>query len=123
MNITFQGTNLDLNDDIRAFVEEKLNDAFKAFGKINTDPIRVAVELERTTRHHRKGDTLYRAEANVSVPGRLIRAEESSDDLKQAIVAMKETLTREIRQWRERYLDKRRDGGRAAKEMLRRLEE
>ncbi len=123
MNITFQGTNLDLNDDLRSFVEEKLNDAFKAFGHIKTDPIRVAVELERTTRHHRKNDALYRAEANVSVPGRLIRAEESSDDLYQAIVAMKETLTREIRQWRERHLDQRRNGGRAAKEMLRRLEE
>ncbi|WP_456426578.1 ribosome hibernation-promoting factor, HPF/YfiA family [Rhodocaloribacter sp.] len=123
MNITFQGTNLDLNDDLRNFVEEKLNDAFKAFGNIKTDPIRVAVELERTTRHHRKDDTLYRAEANVSVPGRLIRVEETSPDLYQAIVEMKETLTREIRQWRERHLDQRRNGGRAAKEMLRNLEE
>ena len=123
MNITFKGTNLELHDDIRTYVEEKLHDCFQAFGDLNREAVRVAIELERTTRHHRKSEEIYRVEANVSVPGRLIRVEETGDDFYRAVVEMKETLTREIRHWRERTIDKRRKGARAAKALLRDMEE
>ena len=121
MNITLQGTNLDLNDELRDLVNDKLEDCFRPLKDVDQDPIQVDIELEKTTRryHQEKEDEqLYRAEANVSIPGRLIRVEESAPEVERAIVEMKHTLTREIRQWREKLTDERRAGSRRAKEML-----
>ena len=117
MTITIQGTRLDLTDGIRRYVEEKLDDAFRAFGDMDRTSVAVAVELEVTTLHHRNDAGLYRAEANVSLPGRMLRAEASADDLYRAITEMKHTLTREIRRWRERLIDEARQGARQATAM------
>lgn len=121
MNTTIQGTNVRLTNKLRDFVDEKLEDCFRAFGDMNLEAVHVAIELERTTRRHpneREDEQLYRAEANVSLPGRLIRAEESASDIYQAIVKLKHTLTREIRKWRERVSDGTRDGARRVKEAV-----
>jgi ribosomal subunit interface protein len=120
MNVTLQGTNVDLTDDIRAFVDAKLEESFRVLGDMNMDPVYVDVELEETTRKDQDRDDqkLYRAEVNVKVPGRLLRAEESAQDLEQAIVQMKHTLTRELRKWHDRLVDESRKGARRAKEMF-----
>jgi ribosomal subunit interface protein len=118
MLIRVQGTNLELSDDRYAFVRQKLDDAFRALGRLDRDPVRVDVELEETTRRHpqeRTDQRRYRAEVNLAVPGHLIRAEGSADTLQQSIVEMKHRLTRKIRDWREQRIDQRREGARRAK--------
>jgi len=118
MNVTLQGTNVELTDDIRSFVDRKLAESLKVLGDMNRDAVFVDVELEETTRKNQDRDNqqLFRAEANVKIPGRLIRAEESAQDLEQAIVSMKHTLTRELRKWHDRMVDESRKGARKAKE-------
>ena len=121
MIVQVQGTNLEITDELYAFVKDKLDDSFRALGRLDRDPVQVDIELEETTRRHPKeleDQRRYRAEANVTVPGRLIRAEGSADDLHQSIVEMKHILTREIREWREQLIDQRRKGGRKAKHEL-----
>lgn len=121
MLVRVQGTNLELSDDLYTFVTEKLGDAFRALGSLNRDSVQVDVELEETTRRHpqeREDERRYRAEANVTVPGHLIRAEGSADTIRQSIVEMKHHLTRELREWREQLIDERRAGGREAKREL-----
>jgi len=121
MNITFQATNLSLTDDLRTYVEQKLADCLRPLQDMNLDPVSVDVELERTTfrhPHEREDQRRFRAEANVTVPGRLIRAEGSADDLRQAIVQMKHVLTRDLRRWHERVIAKSRQGAREAKALL-----
>ena len=118
MLVRVQGTNLDLSDDLYIFVTDKLEDAFRALGALDRDPVKVDVELEETTRRHPQeleDQRRFRAEANVTVPGHLIRAEGSADTLKQSVVEMKHHLTRKIREWREQLIDERRAGGRRAK--------
>jgi putative sigma-54 modulation protein len=117
MVVRVQGTNIDLSDELYAYVQDKLADCFRALGQLDTDSVHVDVELERTTRRHpqEQGERRYRAEANVTVPGRLIRAEGSADDMRSAVVEMKHRLTRELRDWRERMIDARRAGARKAK--------
>lgn len=121
MDVRIQGTNVDLTDELYAVVEEKLADCYRMLGSMDRAPVQVDVELEETTRRHPHeldDQRRYRAEANVTVPGRLIRAEGSADDMHQAIVEMKHRLSREIREWRERLIDERRAGGRQAKHIL-----
>lgn len=121
MIVNIQATNFELTPQWRSFVEEKLNDSLRAFGDMNLDPVTIDLELERTTRRYRRSkedQQLYRAEANVELPGQLIRAEGSADDLRKAIVKMKKILTTEIRRWRERLITDRRKGSRAGKRVL-----
>ena len=121
MTVNIQATNFDLTPHWRSYVEGKLADSFRAFGDMNLEPVIVDIELELTTRRYRRSRDdrqLYRAEVNVQIPGRLIRAEESAPDLRKAIVKMKKTLTEEIRSWRERLIDARRAGERIAKDRL-----
>ncbi|PEN14861.1 ribosomal subunit interface protein [Longibacter salinarum] len=118
MDVRLQGTNIDLTDDLRSLVSRTMDEACRPLGALNRDPVDIDVELEETTRRHPKeleDQRRYRAEANVSIPGRLIRAEGSADDLHQAITQMKHRLTREIRDWRERLIDSRRKGARTLK--------
>ena len=118
IHINLQCTNLPLTHELRTFVYKKLNDCLRALGETNPDAIQINIEIERTTSRHpreRNNGQLYRAEANVKVPGQLIRAEESSMHLEPAIVKMKNTLTRNLRHWRERRIDRRRDGARFVK--------
>lgn len=118
MDLNLQGTNLDLTPEIRTFLNEKLEDCFRMLGDTDRDPVTFAVELEETTRRHpheQEDQRRYRAEATVSVPGRIIRAEGSQDDLYQSIVEMKHRLMRELRDWREKVTDERREGAREAK--------
>lgn len=121
MLVQVQGTNLEITDELFAFTTDKLEDCFRMLGSLDRRPVQVDVELERTTRRHpkeREDQRLYRAEANVTVPGRLIRAEGSADTLQQSIVEMKHRLTRELREWRERLIDERREGARHAKRKM-----
>jgi putative sigma-54 modulation protein len=118
MNITVQGTNMNVSPGLRDFVERKLQDCFRPFGEAKLDAVQVDVELEKAEGYAKTTD-MYRVEANVAVPGKLIRVEESSDDIRAAVVKMKETLTREIRRWRTRKIARVRKGARQAKRMLR----
>lgn len=117
MNVILQGTNLELTDTLRSYVEDKIRDAFRVFGAMDLEPVEVAVELEKASRRRRQGDRLFRAEAIVTVPGRRIRVEAASDDVYRAVVQLKHALAREIRTWRERLIDARRKGARAATEL------
>jgi ribosome-associated translation inhibitor RaiA len=116
MNFALKGTRLPLIDAVYRLVDEKLTDAFRAFGGTDLDPVTVEVELEHTTRRYRDRAAAlpYRAEATVYVPGATLRAEGSADELEPAVIEMKHALTRQIRAWREARRDAARQGAREA---------
>lgn len=118
MNITLKSTNLTITHSLRGFVYMKLEDSFRAFGNMDRTPIYVAVELEQTTHHRHGKENTYRAEATITLPGRTLRAEATDNDIHKAIVALKQTLARTIRKWRERVSDSARQGGRHAKTLM-----
>lgn len=109
MNITIKGTHFEVSDEFRVFVEEKLEDAFRGLGDTRLEPVSVDIELDHTPSRRRKGN-LFRVEVNVSLPRTAtIRVEETAESMAKAVVQMKHTLTRELREWRERLIeDKRR---------------
>jgi ribosomal subunit interface protein len=116
MNVTLKGTRITLTDGLRRLVDDKLADAFRAFGDAALDPVTVEVEVEHTARRYRDRDVAlpYRAEATVYVPGATLRAEGSADTLDGAVVEMKHALTRQIREWRAQRRDAFLQGAREA---------
>ena len=114
LKIDIHGNEMELTDAIVAAIETKLGALDKYLTHIG-EPKTLRVEVGKTTHHHNKGQ-LFRAEANLSLPGRLIRAENTSYELYGAIDLVKDELKREILKMISAKTDARRDGARAAKE-------
>lgn len=108
MKIEIKYTNINSSDSARAYVEQKIGQLQKFINIKSGAPIggretvEARVELERTTRHHRKGQ-VFRAEAQINAPGRnLIRAESLQPDLYLAIDEVKDELQRQLMQYKDK---------------------
>ena len=113
MNIHIQGTQLELTPAIKKFVEEKLKSAEQLISHIDPEGnAEAVVQIERTTHHHRHGNVL-RAEINLRLPSRLIRAEASDDDIRVAIRTAAEELIAEVKKYKEKFAVQRRRARRA----------
>jgi len=113
VKIIIKATNLELNQELRDYIEEKIG-GLEKFAKVFQNEnyyngffakgkprVEVWVEIEKTTRHHQKGD-IFRAEAQMRFPGKSLRAESKRDDLKLAITEIKDELQRELKQYKEK---------------------
>lgn len=101
---------------IEAYLKEKINSLDKFL--LPDDSIYADVELAKTTKHHQKGD-IFRAEVNLKVPGRLIRAVAEEWDLRVAIDTVKDSLQREIKANKEKNISLYKKGARLFKKILR----
>jgi len=117
MKIDLKTKNFSLTPSIRTYLQEKLGNLDKFLPK--DESIFADVELAKTTKHHQKGD-IFRAEVNLKVPGRLIRAVAEEWDLRVAIDAVKDELQREITMNKEKNISLYRRGARLLKRLLRR---
>ena len=104
---TIQAKNIELTEAIRLYVEEKvillekLTHGFEPVAKL-------AVEVGKTSHHHAKGE-VFRAEMNLQIPGKMLRAEEVREDLYEAIDMAKDELKRQLTDHKERLLDQHRE--------------
>ena len=98
MQIIIKTTNIDLSPSIKEYIEKRIGGLTKFLKRIDQEIVKIEVEVGKPSRHHRKGNVYY-AEANISLPGKLLRAESESWDIYLAIDEIKESLIRQI----ERY--------------------
>ncbi len=106
MKVNIKAKNLKLTPEIKEYVQKKMDMLDKYFGDIQV--INADFEVERTTHHHNKGE-IYRAEANIEVPGELLRVEKTEKVLFKSIDKVKDHLTRSIRRYKEKRVDKNRE--------------
>lgn len=116
MKINLKTKNFSLTPSIKIYLEEKLNSLDKFLP--SDESISADVELSKTTKHHQKGD-VFRAEINLSMPGRLIRAAVEQWDLRVAIDKMRDGLQREIKSGKEKNISLYKKGARLFKKILR----
>lgn len=98
--------NIDITPALETYLQKKFTSLEKfiaIFSKAGTAEL--SVEVERTTKHHRKGP-VYRATARLRLPKITLRAEETADDIRVAIDAAKDTLREEIEKYKEKYKEK-----------------
>jgi len=96
MQINIKATKIELTPAIEAAVREKIEGMQKYFDNI----IEADVEVGITTAHHHKGN-IFRAEANLSVPNKVIRASAETDDLYKSITGMKDKLKTELIKYKD----------------------
>lgn len=101
MTINLKGTNVELTAAMKKYAESKVASLEKFFPSI----LSARVELERTTPRHSKGE-VWRAEVNIRVPRRLVRAEAVAKDIYAAVDKVKDELKRELRILKEKVKEK-----------------
>lgn len=123
MQIDIKTKNISLNQPLRAFCERVVGDLEK---KINTiekeeDGMKATVkgwmEIGKTTLHHNKGP-FFRAECQIFLPGKKIRAEAEAIDLRVAITEVKDETQRQLKEYKEKIIAQRRRGQRKIKKSL-----
>jgi ribosome-associated translation inhibitor RaiA len=117
MNITIKATNKPLSTEAQLFIEKKFSALDKLVGR-GTDSALLSCEIEESIAVERAG-AKFRAEGNLSVDGKLFRAEAESVTLEGAVDSVRDDLMRDLRSSRDKQRGFVRRGGAALKQMLR----
>jgi len=103
MKINIKSTDLDLTPALKEYIEEKIGSLAKFLRRWDPEGVvEVYVEVGRTTKHHHKGN-VFRAEADLRVPGRVLRAEDEDWDIRAAVDRVKDKLKREVEKYKETH--------------------
>jgi len=98
MEIKIMGTNMELTEAIKDYVNQKIGGLDKFYDNI----LIARVDVGITSKHHQKGK-IFRAEVNLEVPQKhLIRAESVQEDLYKAINEVKNDLQRQLKKFKEK---------------------
>ncbi len=100
MKVSIKATNLNLTPAIKKAIEEKIATLDKFIPHADAS-VEAFVEVALETRHHKKGK-IYYAEANIKVPGKIVRAEAKEEDIYQAINKVKDELQELLKKYKER---------------------
>ena len=118
MKLTVKATHTTLTDPLRDYIRrklvlplEKLIDRGAAVPLLN-------IEIELVTRHHKQG-RIFRAEANLVLGKKVLRAETNGENLYEAIDLLEYELLHEVRRFKEKGITKTRKGAHVLKERLR----
>ena len=101
MKIDIVTKNISLDEPLENFVREKIGGLDKLIGN---DKSEARVEIGKPSRHHKSG-RIFRAEANIRMGGVLLRASCEHEDLRNAIVDVKDELQEQIRKFKEKRTD------------------
>ncbi|MEA2065118.1 MAG: ribosome-associated translation inhibitor RaiA [Patescibacteria group bacterium] len=97
MNIIIKATNIELTSNIKEYVEEKINSLDKYFNNI----IEARIEIGINSQRHQKGEIFF-AEANIKIPGKLLRVVKTEKKLFKAIDKVKDHLRVILRRHKEK---------------------
>jgi len=109
MKITLLGSNLDITPSLKTYVEDKLGTLAKLIKHFDDEGVaELKVDLARSTNHHKKG-LVFRVDANLRLPGRMLRADDENLDIRTAIDMVEDKLRREIEKYKTQHEVKRGD--------------
>ena len=67
--------------------------------------VELKLEVSRTSNHHRKGDEVFMAAADLRLPGKILRGEASASDIRKAIDEVRDILHMEIEKYKSKHAD------------------
>jgi ribosomal subunit interface protein len=97
MKIDISYKNITPDNPLEIFVADKLG----ALDKMLGDKGELRLEIGKPSLHHRHGEVFY-AEANLKLGGILLRAESTQEDLRTAIVHVKNELQLQIKKLKDK---------------------
>lgn len=112
--VNIKATNMDLTPAITEYINIRLS-RIEKFAK--GQDITGAVEVGKTTNHHKQGD-VFRAEFAMDINGKHFFAERETEDLYTAIEEAKEELIRQITNTKDRHQTLYKRGAMSVKKMI-----
>lgn len=112
--INFKTTNTEVAPDLKELAQQKLSSLEKFTGDV---PMICDVEFEKVT--DQNSGNIYRVEVNLTVDGKLYRAESTRDSFEKGIDGVRDELDKEIRRASSKQETLLKRGGRKIKDMLR----
>lgn len=100
MHIIITGVHVEMTDAIKSYALEKMRTLGKYVSHDDTSG-KLTVELSKTTNHHAHGD-IFQAEAILHMRGKETTLHTTQDDLYKAIDVLKDMLTRELAQHKDK---------------------
>lgn len=100
MHIIITGVHMEMTNAIREYSLEKMNTLEKFIPKDDTSA-KLTLELSKTTNHHTHGE-VFQAEAQLHIRGKTTTLRTTQDDLYKAIDILKDMLTRELSQHKDK---------------------
>ncbi|TSC52616.1 MAG: putative sigma-54 modulation protein [Parcubacteria group bacterium LiPW_72] len=112
MQIKIRAKNLNLDEKIKGYIEEKIGSLAKFLSDIQLARVEVAIN-----KRHRKGNVFY-AEVMLEIRGSHFYTKEEAQDLYAAIDICREEMIQEIRKFKTKMQDKRRGEERSWKRWI-----
>ncbi len=128
MQVIIKAKNIELTPHLKEYAEKKLLTACKFIPALIEKEIKdkeevgrevkrvvLEVEIEKVT-----GDgkgKIFRTEAQMILPGRVIKAEDTAETVKASIDEVKYELKRQVKEYKEKIEDIQRKGGKEAKNL------
>lgn len=100
MQIIITGVHMEITEAIRNYALEKMKTIEKFAPKDDTST-KLSVELSKTTNHHNHGE-FFEAEAQLHIRGKMISVKTTQDDLYKAIDVLKDMVSRELIQHKDK---------------------
>ncbi len=110
---------MEITDAIRQYTFEKMQSLEKLIAKDDTSA-KLSVELSKTSNHHVHGQ-VFQAEANLHIRGKETTLHATQDDLYKAIDLLKDMLTRELAQHKDKERSIIRRGAHKVKALFKKL--
>jgi len=120
VRVIIRQKNIVITEPLRRYIEMKLVQPIRKLLRRETAGVLPLLEIEcaRSGRHHRKGK-VYHFEANLSLDGKLLRAEVDEEDARVACDLLEEELEREILAYKSRLRALEKRGARRLKKDMR----
>lgn len=103
MNLNIKATNLELTPNLKDYVQKKMDALEKYLG--NFKVMSVHFEVDKTTRHHKKGE-IFCAEANLVVNGDLLRVQKTEKDVYKAVDKVRDHLELMIKKYKDKKIER-----------------
>ncbi len=113
--IQFKATQVQISESLKTLVEQKFESLEKYIG--DETAVYCEVEFERVAPH--QNGPVFRMETNLSIAGKLYRAEATRESFEHAVDEVRSELDRELKSARTKQESLMKKGGRKIKEMLR----
>jgi len=120
MKHNIKTTNVSLTPALSEYLEKKLSHLDKFINPKDMEATMCYVEIGKTTNHHKTGD-VFLAEYNLSINGKVLRAEKEEFDLYSAIDLVNDEIENEIRSYKTKKISLIRRGGAKIKQIIKGL--
>jgi ribosomal subunit interface protein len=105
MKTRIKTTKIELTDKVKDYLDKKIKMIEKYLGDIKVTNCDIDLEHSVTTQNNGK---VYRVEANLFVPGEILRVEKTEKTINKAIDKVKDHLVLMIKKYKEKKIDKKR---------------